>query len=213
MRASRKVDLDDALDCVGGLFMITNGNLDTSEVDDRPDWDDYWMQIANAVSLRSTDPGGKRVGAVIVRENVLISTGYNGFARGVQHSELRGPQVSKLEKLRWMCHAEQNAIFNAARLGVSVAGAKIYTTKFPCLLCMNAIVQSGIQVVFTVDSKPYDDEFVADDGGRVFSVLAESGVKLEAPSLGVQLRVEHPSVQAAPSSAADIANPNLRQST
>lgn len=160
--------------------------------DERPDWDEYWVSIAQAVRARSNDPSCK-VGAVIVRGNVLLTSGYNGLARGVAHRERRLiKEPGSPEKLRWMCHAEQNAIYNAARLGVAVEGAMIYTTKFPCLLCANAIIQAGIASIYTPDTKPYDDELVQDDGRRVYQVLIEAGVKLTAPNLETDITVVRP---------------------
>lgn len=167
----------------------------------RPSWDDYWIEIAEVVKTRSNDPSCQ-VGAVIVRgNNILVSTGYNGFARGVQHHERRlVKEPGSPEKLRWMCHAEQNAIYNAARVGVSVEGATIYTSKFPCLICTNAIVQAGIVRVHTRDTKPYDDDLVADDGSRVITVLLEAGVKLEAPRLTIDFAIK-PGRQEVPGSS------------
>ena len=152
-------------------------------------WDQYWIGIAEAVKIRSDDE--VKVGAVIVRENVLISTGYNGFAREVQHRELRlVKDAGNPEKLRWMCHAEQNAIHNAARVGVAVAGSIIYTTKFPCLMCTYGIIQSGISTIYTADTKPYDDALIGDDGRRVWQVLAETHVRLIAPNMSESLILE-----------------------
>jgi deoxycytidylate deaminase len=82
-----------------------------------------------------------------------------------------------------MCHAEQNAIFNAAGVGISIEGATIYTTKFPCLYCTNAIVQTGIQTIFTTATKTYSDSVLGDHGERVFHVLSETNVRIEAPNL------------------------------
>lgn len=154
---------------------------------DRPDWDKYWCDIAKAVTERSPDPHCQ-VGAVIVKGNVLLSTGYNGFARDVQHLAHRLYKEDD-EKLRWMCHAEQNAIYNAARVGISIEGATIYTTKFPCLYCTNAIVQTGIQVIYTTDTKTYRDTILGDHGERVFHVLSETNVRIEAPNLELRLSV------------------------
>jgi deoxycytidylate deaminase len=88
-----------------------------------------------------------------------------------------------------MCHAEQNAIYNAARIGASIEGATIYTTKFPCLNCTYAIVQSGIKTIYTPDKKPYDDRQTKDDGRRVFQVLTETNVNLKCPNLVATLAV------------------------
>jgi dCMP deaminase len=159
-------------------------------LDDRPEWDDYWMLVAHAIRTRSTDQDCQ-VGAVIVKDKVLISTGYNGLARGVEHHERRiradGDGKIKIGKLKWMCHAEQNAIYNAARLGVEVSGSTIYTTKFPCLACTNAIVQSGIVAIYTCDCKTYQDDLMEDGGEHVIQVLLESGVRLKTPNIATLL--------------------------
>jgi len=162
----------------------TNDNCDDQR-SGRPEWDDYWSEIAEAIKKRSSDPDCQ-VGAVIVKANVLLSTGYNGFARDVQHLARR-LQKQDDEKLRWMCHAEQNAIYNAARVGASIEGATIYTTKFPCLYCTNAIVQTGIQAIYTTDTKPYNDSILGDHGERVIHVLSETNVRIEAPNCDLYL--------------------------
>jgi deoxycytidylate deaminase len=98
-----------------------------------PEWDEYFYVLAQAAALRSKD-SSRKVGAVIVsRDNVVLSTGFNGFPRGVK--DLRERWTKKQEKLLWVAHAEANAIFNAARTGISVEGGTIYTTTFPCTLC------------------------------------------------------------------------------
>ena len=105
-------------------------------------WDEYFLWMATAASIKSKDPRC-RVGAVIASQtNVLLSTGFNGLARGVHDDKhvLDDPE----EKLKVICHAEQNAILNAARIGVAVEGASIFVTKFPCLACCNHIIQAGI---------------------------------------------------------------------
>ena len=166
---------------------------DTGHRDNRPSWDDYFMSIAEAVKSRSPDE--TKVGAVIVREKTILATGYNGFARGVQEHEWRSAE--KREKLRWAVHAEQNAIFNAARVGISVEGTRIYTTKFPCLKCMNAIVQTGIIEIYTYDEKPYDDELIKDDGRRVTQILMETSVRLISPKLRLAFGPLHTSARGA----------------
>lgn len=123
-----------------------------------PDWDDYFAMIAETVSMRSKDPKLK-VGAVVVGiDKVVVSTGFNGFPRGIK--DLPERWNAKESKLELVTHAEANAIFNAARTGVSCTGCTIYTTKYPCTVCAQAIVQSGIKRVFTYgdhwQSDPYD---------------------------------------------------------
>ncbi len=107
------------------------------------DWDQYFLNIARAVAWKSKDPKCQ-VGAVIVSEDQLVlATGFNGLARGVFDAEDLLQDAK--EKLRWICHAETNAIFNAARTGASLKGCTIFVTKFPCLVCCDAIAQAGIK--------------------------------------------------------------------
>ena len=141
-------------------------------------WEEYWMAMAFAAARKSKDPRC-RVGAVIVRENIVLSTGFNGFARQVfDNPELLGDAD---EKLRLICHAEQNAILNAARLGVALEGATIYVTKFPCLACCNAIIQSGIREIYTHDTKFWDDDPADGDHSRKKSALRQAHITIHAP--------------------------------
>lgn len=125
----------------------------------RPSWDDYFMDMAEIASRRSTCLS-RQVGAVIAKDNAVISTGYNGPAMGVKHcDELGGcrrrmmpdyKSGSYLEKCP-ASHAEQNAIALAARNGVATQGSTIYVTTFPCKDCMNSIINAGIKRVVTDD--------------------------------------------------------------
>jgi len=120
------------------------------------DWDTYFLEIAVAVSWKSKDPRCP-VGAVVVNsDDVVVSTGFNGFPRGdFDRDELLANQE---EKLNWICHAEANAIFNAARAGIPLVGCQIYATKFPCLACCQAIIQAGITRICTHDDKYWNDD-------------------------------------------------------
>lgn len=121
----------------------------------RPDWDEYFMGIAKVAALRSNCMK-RKVAAVIVRDQRVISTGYNGTPRGIANCNEGGcprcnhlgPSGADLEAC--LCsHAEENAIVQAAYHGVSVAGATLYTTFSPCLSCTKMIINSGIrEVVF-----------------------------------------------------------------
>jgi dCMP deaminase len=114
---------------------------------DVPPWDEYFHAIAQMVAKRSKDRD-RQVGAVIVGEgHTILSTGFNGFARGVRETAAR--EADEEEKLFWVTHAETNAIFNAARHGVSLVGTTLYTTMYPCTGCAQAIIQAGIVRVFT----------------------------------------------------------------
>lgn len=126
------------------------------------DWDQYFLGIARAVAQKSKDDRC-RVGAVIVSpDSLVLSTGFNGLARGVYDDERLLQNVD--EKLKWICHAEANAISNAARSGVSLMNSTIFVTKFPCFLCCNAIAQAGIKRIYTHDDRFWDDDPV--DGAR-----------------------------------------------
>src|SRR4051812_9637750 len=107
-------------------------------------WDERFMLLAHHLATWSIEKG-RRVGAVIVGPDQAIrSTGFNGLPRGVRddleerHSRITGA------KYIWSCHAEQNAIFNAARVGVALKGCTIYVPWFPCVECTKAIIQCGI---------------------------------------------------------------------
>jgi dCMP deaminase len=143
------------------------------------DWDEYFLWLAEAVARKSKDPRC-RVGAVIVSaDHLVLSTGFNGLARRIHDDESLLADAS--EKLKVICHAEANAIFNAARIGVKVEGASIYVTKFPCLTCCNAIIQAGIRSIYTHDTRFWDDDPLDRDHRHKRAVLKQSGVRVEAP--------------------------------
>ena len=144
------------------------------------DWDSYFHIIAEAVAIKSKDPKSQ-VGAVIVsNDNVVLSTGFNGFARDVEDNEDFLADVE--EKLKWVCHAEINAVFNAARTGVSLQGAKIYATKFPCLACCNAIIQVGIAHIHTNDDWYWDnDPNDSETHFRKKRTLRQAKIEVHAP--------------------------------
>lgn len=125
---------------------------------ERPNWDEYFMQIAHVAAMRSNCIK-RKVGAVIVRDKRIISTGYNGTPRGTKNCNEGGcPRCNSLAdsgtKLdECLCsHAEENAITQAAYHGTSVKDGTIYTTFSPCLMCSKMIINSGIiEVVFSVE--------------------------------------------------------------
>ncbi len=124
----------------------------------RPSWDDYFMEIAHVAAKRSTCLR-RTVGAVIVCENRLLTTGYNGAPQGVAHCVDTGCRREQLKipsgqrhELCTAVHAEQNAIIQAAVHGVSIAGGTIYTTTQPCVLCAKMLINAGIKrIVFEGD--------------------------------------------------------------
>lgn len=141
-------------------------------------WDEYFYGIAEAVLRKSKDKD-RQVGAVVVGDgNVILTTGFNGFARGVQET----PQRVEAEKLLWITHAETNAIFNAARKGISLVGSTLYVTTFPCAGCAQAIAQSGIKRVFTrggywIKSENENRYDIAPD------IFADAHILVDAPEL------------------------------
>jgi dCMP deaminase len=119
----------------------------------RPSWEQYFMEIAKLVSTRSTCLR-RQVGAVLVRNKHIISTGYNGVPRGLVHCSERGclrqelgiPSGQRHEICRGI-HAEQNAIIQAALHGVSTEGATLFCTDQPCILCSKMLINAGITTV------------------------------------------------------------------
>jgi dCMP deaminase len=141
-------------------------------------WEEYWITMADTASRKSKDPRCQ-VGAVIVKDNVVLSTGFNGLARHVYDDP--GVLADVEAKLKLICHAEINAIFNAARLGVALKGATIYVTKFPCLACCNAIIQAGVSGIYTHDDRYWDDDPADGDHSRKRSILRQASITVTAP--------------------------------
>jgi dCMP deaminase len=114
-------------------------------------WDSYFLNIVNDIGKKSKDPSTK-IGCLIVdKENRIKATGYNGFPSKVIDYEER--YTDRNQKLYFTEHAEKNAIFYAARLGISVVGCKIFIPLHPCHECCRGIIQSGIdEVIFTNDN-------------------------------------------------------------
>jgi dCMP deaminase len=139
----------------------------------RPEWDEYFMDIADLVSKRSTCLR-RSVGAVIVKDRRLLATGYNGAPSGLQHcldtgclrEQLGVPSGERHELCRGL-HAEQNAIIQAALHGVSVNGSSLYCTNHPCIICAKMIINAG--VVTVIVKADYKDELATD-------ILKEAGI-------------------------------------
>jgi len=144
--------------------------------DGRPSWDQYFMSIAKLASTRSTCLR-RKVGAVIVKDKHILSTGYNGAPRGLAHCLEIGCLREKLNiksgtrhELCRAIHAEQNAVIQAAVSGVSIEGATMYCTTFPCVLCSKIIINSGIKRIVVMEG--YPDELSEE-------MLNEAGMKVE----------------------------------
>ena len=98
----------------------------------------------------SEDPS-KQVGSVLVRDNRIVSVGYNGFPTGVEHFVER---LEKPEKLQWIEHAERNSIYTASKMGHGTEGCILFSTFFPCPSCSRAVIQAGIVEVVTMEPNP-----------------------------------------------------------
>ncbi len=141
----------------------------------RPDWDEYFLKLASLASERATCLR-RKVGAVIVKDTHLLSTGYNGPPRNITHCDVTGCMREKLKvpsgQRHELCrglHAEQNAIIQAALYGVGLKGSTLYCTTLPCSICAKMIINAGIKEV--VISGGYPDK-MADD------FFKEAGVKV-----------------------------------
>jgi dCMP deaminase len=118
-------------------------------------WDQYFMLNAHLISMRSTC-NRLNVGSVLVKNNRIISTGYNGGISGDDHCLDAGCYVVDNHCLRCL-HAEENAILQCALEGVSTKGSQIYVTHFPCIHCMKKILQAGItKIYYTHDYKNHE---------------------------------------------------------
>ncbi|MBW7887881.1 MAG: cytidine/deoxycytidylate deaminase family protein [Bacteroidetes bacterium] len=135
--------------------------------DGRVSWNEYFMNIAEQVATRSTC-GRKHVGAVIVRDRTILSTGYNGSVRGALHCDEAGHDMENDHCVRTV-HAEANAVAQAAKHGVRIDEAEIYVTASPCLTCFKLIANSGIK-------KIYYKEFYRDE--RITEYARQAGVTL-----------------------------------
>ncbi len=112
----------------------------------RVDWHTYFMNIARQAATRSTCDR-KQIGAVIVRDRTILSTGYNGSIRGMPHCDEVGHDMENDHCVATI-HAEANAIIQAAKVGVRIDGAEIYTTASPCWSCFKLIANSGIGAIY-----------------------------------------------------------------
>ena len=146
------------------------------EADKRPNWDEYFMEVAKLTATRSTCLR-RQVGAVIVKDRHIIATGYNGAPRRLSHCDERGgclrqelgvPSGQRHELCRAL-HAEQNAIIQAATLGQSIEGGTIYITHQPCAICSKMIINSGINRIVVNEGYPDDLalEFLDEAGLKV----------------------------------------------
>ena len=134
---------------------------------ERVSWGTYFMNIAKEVATRSTCDR-KYVGAVIVREKTILSTGYNGSIKGLPHCDEAGHEMVDDHCIR-TTHAEANAIVQAAKNGVEINQSEIYVTASPCYNCFKLIANAGIKTI-------YYGEFYRED--RILEHAKEAGIEL-----------------------------------
>lgn len=134
------------------------------------------MQITELVSTRATCLR-RKVGAVIVRDRRVLTTGYNGPPENIKHCEERGgclrdelkiPSGERMELSRAI-HAEQNAIIQAAKTGISIQDSTLYVTTHPCFTCAKMLINAGVKEIIYKDG--YPDEFAKE-------ILKEAGVEV-----------------------------------
>ncbi len=130
-------------------------------MEERPSYDEYFMEMAHVVSKRSTCLR-RKVGALLVKNKHILSTGYNGAPKGLKHCSEEGclrenmdiPSGERHELCRGL-HAEQNAIIQAAVFGVSIKDSTLYCTNTPCVVCVKMLINAGVKEI--VHSGDYPD--------------------------------------------------------
>jgi len=147
----------------------------------RPSWDEYFLKITDLVASRSTCLR-RRVGAVLVLNKRILATGYNGAPSGLAHCldvgclrEQEGIPSGQRQELCRGIHAEQNAIIQAARHGISIAGSTLYCTTQPCVTCTKMLINAGVTHILYIEG--YADELSR-------QMLDEAGIevhKVERP--------------------------------
>ena len=155
---------------------LSLGGENTVKREDYISWDEYFMGVAMLASRRSKDPN-TQVGACIVSgDNIILSTGYNGFPIGCSDDEYPWDREGGegQTKYPYVVHAELNAILNAS--GKSLKGARLYVDLFPCNECAKAIIQSGIREVVYLSDK-YNGTPMNVASKRM---LSSAGVKVRA---------------------------------
>lgn len=152
------------------------------DIDNRPSWETYFMEIAVLVAKRSTCLR-RSVGAVVVKDRRLLSTGYNGAPTHVLHcsetgclrEQLKVPSGERHELCRGI-HAEQNAIIQAAFHGVSIRDASLFCTNLPCSICAKMIINAGIKTIYYLSgyADSMSEEMLNEAGVNVVKLEADS---------------------------------------
>ena len=141
-------------------------------------WVEYFRNLAHQVKLKSKDNSTK-IGAVIVgKDKEIVSTGYNSFPRGLKDYESQRQQ--RPEKYFWFEHAERNAIYNAARIGVSTKGCTMYLScGIPCSDCARGIINAGITRIFCERGDVTKGSHWEENYERSWIMLEEAGINVQ----------------------------------
>lgn len=138
-------------------------------------WDKKFIELSKHLSSWSKDKSTKVAAIIVDKHNRIVSNGYNGFPQGINDNI--DERHIRPQKYLWTEHAERNAIYNAARVGVSTMNCKIYIQLFPCVDCSRAIIQSGIDTIYT-----YEPDFSHHKYGEEWKVslemLKEANIKI-----------------------------------
>jgi len=134
--------------------------MNKKNIEERPSFDDYFMEMAHVIAKRSTCLR-RKVGALLVKDRHILSTGYNGAPKGLKHCSETGclreqlgvPPGERHEICRGL-HAEQNAIIQAAVFGVSIRGSTLYCTNAPCSVCAKMLINAGVKEIIFEDDYP-----------------------------------------------------------
>ena len=147
----------------------------------RPSWESYFMDITKLVAKRSTCLR-RAVGAVIVKDKRVLTTGYNGAPSGIRHcldvgclrEQMKVASGERHELCRGI-HAEQNAIIQAAFHGVSIRGATLFCTNLPCSICAKMLINAGIVQIIFLDgyADPMSKELLAEAGVSMIRFAAD----------------------------------------
>lgn len=147
-------------------------------------WNEYFFEIVEVTKKKSKDPS-TQVGALIVSpDNQIISAGYNGFPRGVR-DDIESRYV-RPDKYLWTVHAETNAIYAAAHLGIQLRGTRIYIQWHPCAPCAGAIIQAGIDTVL-IDGRYYDPTAISGRDERWLKDFEIARQMFEEANIGVNI--------------------------
>jgi dCMP deaminase len=137
----------------------------------RPTWEQYFMSVAYLISLRSSC-SRLHVGCVIVKDNRIVSTGYNGHLPNTEHSSIIQDGHEQMT-----VHAETNAVTDAAKRGISLSGTIAYVTHLPCIVCAKILIASGIKhIIFSEHYNDNDLVFILCDSSNVQLSIFEANI-------------------------------------